>query len=205
MKNPGALYVTIAILLAVLCCGCGNSKGPSGPTGLSTEQAAAAATQIGQTFVASSAQMGASFCGNPFAPQEQFPCTISVASDVPCSGGGTVAVTGTNNGDLDYSNTGGATGTLTYTPTNCSIPGSTLVMNGTTGLTFTTSLFYFYGGVSNFTTVETGPISYGPKPHGVCQTNLSITASFEGDNQHTVISCTLTGTACGQTINQACQ
>ena len=205
MKKHRSACLTITALLIILGCGCGNSKGPSGPTSISSQQAVAAATQIGQTFVAASAQMGASFCGNPFAPQEQFPCTISIAASVPCNEGGTVAVSGANNGDLDYSNTGPATGTLTFTTTNCSIPGSTLVMNGTPGLPFATSTFYFYGGVSSFTAVETGSISYGPNPAGVCQTNLTITASFEGNNQHTVTSCTLTGTACGQPINQQCQ
>jgi hypothetical protein len=162
MKKHRSAYLTITALIIVLSCGCGNSKGPSGPTSISSQQAVAAATQIGQTFVASSAQMGASFCGNSFAPQEQFPCTISVASNVPCSGGGTVSIAGANNGDLDYTNTGPATGTLTYTPTNCSIPGSTLVMSGTAGLPFATSMFYFYGGVSSFTAVETGRSAMGP-------------------------------------------
>jgi hypothetical protein len=203
--NVLCLTVAVATLL-VLCCGCGSgNSSPSGPTTISAAQATAAATQIEQTFVAASAYMGTDSCGNPFAPTEEFFCTIPIAANVVCSEGGTVAVTGTNTGDLDYSDTGNTTGVLTYTATNCSIPGSTLVMNGNPGLTFNSAMFYFYGGVSSFTVTETGPINYGPKPTGVCQTNLTIEASFYGNGEHTTESCTLTGTACGQTINQNCE
>jgi hypothetical protein len=149
--------------------------------------------------------MGAEFCGNPYNPTGEYFCTINVASIVDCSGGGTVSVTGSNTGDLDYSNTGSATISLVYTPTNCSIQGTNLVTNASPGLAFAGSLFYFYGGVSSFTVTETGSITYGPNPSGVCQTNLTIAANFEGDAQHTTEACTLTGTACGQTINQNCQ
>ena len=207
MKRNVLLGWTVAaIMLLTLCCGCGSSSSSmSGPSSISPTQATAAATQIEQTFVAASAQMGASFCGNPFNPLGEYFCTISTNSNVPCSGGGTVATTGINTGLLDYYNTGSATGSLVYTPTNCSIPGSNLVMNANPGLTFATSFGYFYGGVSNFSVTETGSINYGPNPAGTCQTDLTIAATFEGNNQHTVLSCTLTGTACGQTINQNCQ
>jgi hypothetical protein len=78
-------------------------------------------------------------------------------------------------------------------------------MNANPGLTFTGPVFYFYGGVSSFTVTETGSVTYGPNPTGVCQTNLTIAANFEGDAQHTTEACMLTGTACGQTVNQNCQ
>ncbi|HVM94527.1 MAG TPA: hypothetical protein VMT67_17020 [Terriglobales bacterium] len=149
--------------------------------------------------------MGSDECGNPSDPTQRYYCTIPIASNVACSGGGTVGVTGTNSGDLDYSNTGDTTGILTYTPTNCSIPGSKLVMNGNPGLTFTSSMFYFYGGVSSFTVTATGPINYSSNPTGACQANLTIVASFAGDSHHTVVSCTVSGTACGETIGQNCQ
>jgi hypothetical protein len=204
-KNAFLCLTIAATTFLALCCACGGgSNGPTGPTNLSSAQARAAAVQIEQTFVAASAQMGAEFCGNPYDPLQQYPCTIPIAASVECNGGGTVAVAGSNFGELDYYNTGNATGTLTYVPTNCSIPGSTLTMNANPGLTFTSAMFYFYGGVSNLAVTETGPIKYGPKPDGVCQTNLTIAASFEGNNQHTLLSCTLSGTACGQTINQSC-
>jgi hypothetical protein len=207
MKRNAFLCWTIAAtMLLTLCCGCGSGRGSmSGPTSISPAQATAAATQIEQTFVAASAQMGASFCGNPFNPTGQYFCTIDVASTVDCSSGGTVAITGSNSGDLDYSNTGSATMSLIYTPTNCSIAGTNLVMNANPGPAFTGSMFYFYGGVSSFTATETGSITYGPNPTGVCQTNLTIAANFEGDAQHTTEACMLTGTACGQTVNQNCQ
>ncbi|MGA2979125.1 MAG: hypothetical protein ABSD76_06005 [Terriglobales bacterium] len=128
-----------------------------------------------------------------------------MAKDVACSGGGTVSISGSLSGDMNFTATGGTSGMLTNTPTNCSIPGTNLVMNGNPSLAFNSVINFFYGGPSSFTVTETGPITYGPNPTGVCQTNLTITASIEGDAEHTLLSCTLAGTACGQTISQSCE
>jgi hypothetical protein len=156
------------------------------------------------TFVAASAQMGASWCGNPFAKTEDFPCTVSVNIIETCSGGGTIAIAGSINGSMDYTDTGDATALITATPTSCDVPGTTLEITGNPNLLVSGSIFYFYGGVSTFTVTETGTVTYGPKPTGSCQTNLTVAASFEGNAQHTLRSCTLTGTACGTAVNQSC-
>ncbi len=206
-RSAFACFTLAATMLLVLCSGCGGSSKSSAlpaPTTLSAAQSTAVATQIEQTFVSASAGMGTDWCGNPYAPTEEFFCTIPVAFDGVCAGGGTIAITGSLTGDLDYSDTGAVTALLTVMPANCAIPGTTLVMTGDPNLTVTGSGLEFYGGLSTFSVTETGSITYGPKPAGTCQTDLTITASFIGDAQHTVKSCTLTGTACGETINQSC-
>jgi hypothetical protein len=206
IRNLFLCLTIVASALLVLCSGCGGSASstPPAPTTLTVAQTTAVATQMEETFVAASAKMGASWCGIPQDPTEDYPCTIPVNVIGTCSGGGTVAIAGSISGAMDYSDTGDATALITATPTNCAIPGTTLVINGSPDLSVSGTVFYFYGGVSNFTVTEAGSVTYGPKPTGTCQTNLTIAASFIGDSEHTVRSCTLTGTACGQAINQSC-
>lgn len=206
-RSAFACFTLAATMLLVLCSGCGGSgsnKTPPPPATLTAAEATSVATQLEGTFVAASAGMGAEWCGIPQDPTEDYPCTIPVNVIGTCSGGGTVAIAGSINGPMDYSDTGDATALITATPANCAIPGTTLVISGSPDLSVSGAVFYFYGGVSNFTIAETGTVTYGPKPSGSCVTNLAIAASFEGNAQHTVKSCTLTGTACGQTINQSC-
>jgi len=208
VRRSSFLWLTIGVAaFLALCSGCGGGSGNNAPppvTTLTAAQDTAVATQIEGTFVAASALMGTDMCGNPYAPTEDFFCTIPVSSIQTCMGGGTVAVAGSLTGDLDWSDTGDVTALITMTPTNCSIPGSTLVMNGESTITVSGTGLEFYGGLSSFTVTEVGSISYGPKPTGVCPVNLTIAASFIGNAEHTTRACTLTGTACGQTINQSC-
>jgi len=207
--------ILAAIPLLVLVSGCSGGSGsstPPPPTPITPAQATAVATQMASTIVADSALIGANYCPTPPSSNigaEDY-CAITVANSEPCTGGGSVAVTGSVTGDVDFTDTGNFTGTLTAAPTNCAIPGTTLVINGEPNLTVNGTVFFFYGGVSSFALAEVGSITYetpattGTATPQSCSTNLAIAASFEGDAQHTVKSCTLTGTACGQAINQNC-
>ena len=208
-ENVRMLLSTTATMLVLLCCGCGGGGGsdtPPAPTTITAAQASAAATQIGHSFIAAVDTMTSNQCptiGLKFG-QEAY-CNIPVASDLACSGGGSVAITGSTAGNMDSTNTGNTISTLTLLPANCAITGTNLVMNGDPSLAIGGSLFFFYGGPSTLTITETGPITYGPKPTGTCRINLTMKASIEGNAQRTLQSCTISGTACGQTINQSCQ
>lgn len=210
VRRSAFLWLTIAITtLLALCNGCGGSNGTSGPppvTTLTAAQATAVATQLEGTFVAASALMGSGLCPTPpsSSPGAEDYCAISVATSVPCSDGGLAAISGLLTGDVSFTDTGTFTGPLTLTPTSCSIPGSALVFNGYPNLTVSGAINFFYGEVTSFAVTEAGSISYGPKSTEVCPVNLTIAASFVGNAEHTTKSCTLTGTACGQTINQSC-
>lgn len=202
------LIMAVTAFLAV-CSGCGGGSGsttPPAPTTLTAAQATAVATQMESAFVADSGLIGANLCPTPPSTEigwEDY-CTISVANSAPCGGGGSVGIDGLLTGNVDFTDTGTFTGVLTAAPTNCSIAGTALVVNGDPSLSVSGAVNFFYGGITSFAVTESGSVTYGPKPAGVCQTNLTITASFLGNAQHTIKSCTLTGTACAQTINLSC-
>jgi hypothetical protein len=77
------------------------------------------------------------------------------------------------------------------------------MMGGTT-LVFASAVNFAYGQASYVNATETGSIVYGTNPSQVCVTNLTVTASIEGDSEHTLTACLLSGTACGQTISESC-
>src|SRR5262249_4540353 len=121
-----------AVFLVVLCCGCGGgSMTPPGPTSISAQQSAAAASQVEGTFVAAVQQMTSDVC--PLPPccdiNRQNFCTMTIASETPCSGGGTTAFNGSLSGDMNFYATGGTSGTLSFAPSDCAIPNSNLVMS----------------------------------------------------------------------------
>jgi hypothetical protein len=205
--TPWCLTVAAATLLLLFCACGGGSTTPSGPTSITPSDSQAAASQVEQTFIAAVDQMTSTIC--PLPPccniNAQNFCTMAIASEIPCSGGGTVAFNGSLSGEMNFYGTGNTTGSIAFSPANCAIPtGSSLVMNGTSSLSFTSQIFFFYGGPSGVTVSGTGSIPYGPKPTGVCQASLSINAQIGPDGNHTLQSCTLTGTACGQTVNRSC-
>lgn len=204
--RASALFgLTVAgITLLVLCCGCGTGSGTGsqGPQSISPAQATAAALQVQHTLIASVDTLTSMVC--PLPPccniNNKNYCNLAIATQAPCSGGGTIGLAGSVSGYMDFYGTGDTTGALTLTPTNCSIQGTNLVMDANTSLTLNSEVFFYYGTPYGVTVTETGPITYGPKPSGVCQANLTIAAQVSGNGQY----CTVTGTACGQVINQSC-
>lgn len=207
VTKSAILYISLGAALLVLCDGCsGGSSVPPPPPTLSSTQATAAATEIEQSFVAASGLIGSNRCPTPPStqPGAEDLCSISVANSVPCGSGGTVATTGLLTGDVDFTDSGTFTGTLTETPTNCAIPGTAFLINGDPGLSTSGNINFYYGGVTSFAVAETGSVTYGTAATQTCSVNLTITASFIGDAEHTVKSCTLVGTACGTTVNLSC-
>jgi len=192
--------VCVVLVFGAGCGGSNSSSGPTAPTSINSTQINAATVQMGKTFSAAVQAMSTVGCPEPGSDGGYQFCTVGVATDIPCSGGGTLTVTGSLNGDLAYYGTGAMTGAFTLTPTKCAIPKSSLVISGEPSLTVTGTADFFYGSATDFSITETGKIGYGPQPSGTCDSNLTIAATYG-----TGATCKVTGTLCGQTINQSCE
>jgi len=197
--------MVFAAMSSFLGCGSGSS-GSTGPTSITSAQSVAAANQVQQTFIAAVDQMTSTVC--PLPPccninQENL-CTMAVAEESACSGGGTATFNGSLSGDMNFYGTGTTTGAITFGPSSCSIPGSNLMMNGASTLTFNGQVFFYYANPGGVDITATGTVPYGPQPSGVCQVNLTLSSSIAADSNHTLTNCTFSGTACGETINENC-
>lgn len=123
-------------------------------------------------------------------------CNWPISYDGTCSQGGTIAVVGDIDATLDSNGSGSVSSQLTATPANCSV--SSLVLNGDPNIgiglnmSFTDSALVF-----PITLTEDGGVSYGPNPSGSCTFNVKFTITSE-------TTCTITGTACGQSVNGSC-
>jgi hypothetical protein len=193
---PKKYYFSFAIILAAGCLlfssACGNSSESSKV--LTSAQVAAIGTQMQQGLAASASSITTTPC--PKGSTAQYCTTGTIA----CGGGGTITITSDLSGTLGTSNSGQIDGTITAVPTNCSVAGSNLVINGDPSVVFDNTIDISAGQLMSMTATETGAISYGPDPAGVCQINVASTVTF-GKTP----SCTFTGTMCGQTINASCQ
>lgn len=194
-----------AFLIAITLCGCNRSKGLNGnslPQTLSSTQISSLAAQVNSALIANSDLTSSEQCYNPYLTvfQEEY-CSIGVNTSAACPGGGVATMAGSVSGDFSgVTVTGTGTGTLDLTLKDCSIPSSTETMATAAPLTVTGSWFYFYTGMENVTSTTTGIINYSSSPTGSCPVNLSLSATVEGDSEHTLKECTYSGTACGQTI-----
>jgi len=192
---PKKCFLGFAIVFAAGCLlfssACGSSSQSS--QSLSMAQAVAISSQMQQGLSASVTSITTTTC--PKGSTAQF-CTTGT---VPCSGGGTIAITSDLSGSLGNDNSGQIGGTITAVPTNCTVSGSNLVINGDPGIVFDSTVDISAGQLTSMTATETGAISYGPDPTGICQLDVTNTVSF-GKN----MSCTFSGTVCGQTIDASC-
>lgn len=124
-------------------------------------------------------------------------CTFPVSATFNCSGGGTMAVSGTIGGTLDNSGNGSVQGQIAADPANCSV-GDGIVINGDPSVNVTSTI-----AIQNDNPVfpligtENGAVTYGPNPAGTCQ--LNVTYSINSN-----LSCTATGTACGHPVSGSC-
>jgi hypothetical protein len=222
-KRSRSLCLTaFALLLVILSLGCGssNNNGMSNNS-MSQAQAQAVAQQVSQAIAqalggvvpASAPATGESrpslaAAVNDIHPDASSGCTqtgtvencnwpISTSNNpFACPQGGTISVSGDISGTLNTSGTGSVGGDITITPANCSV--SNLIINGDPSISV--------GGQINFTDneiafpitfTETGGISYGPNPSGSCQVNATYTINSS-------LSCTISGTVCGQTVSGSC-
>jgi hypothetical protein len=199
------IFSIVTAIVINLCSGCGGgNNGNSVQAPLTTVQINAMSLQVANAFVASTNQMTSDLCPmDASKPFQSYYCTIPVATNVTYNGGGSASLTGFTSGNIDEF--GGQTvPAIAFVPTNLGVPGTTLVMTGDPNLMVTGLIEFYYGPVGDFDVTETGSVTYGPTPSGVCPMVLTTYASFNGDAQHSLHACTVTGTACGQTINLGC-
>ena len=185
-----AVFFSAGCLFFSLACGTSSPSSKS----LTQAQATAISTQMQQSLSATVTSITTTSC--PKGSTAQY-CTTST---VACSGGGTITITSDLSGTLGIGQTGQIDGSITTVPNNCSVSGSNLVINGDPSIVFDSTIDLSGGQLTSMTATETGAISYGPDPTGVCQMNVTSTVNF-GKTP----SCTFSGTVCGQAINANCQ
>ncbi|HZC22941.1 MAG TPA: hypothetical protein VE866_06345 [Candidatus Binatia bacterium] len=199
--------------LALLMIGCGSSKSMN--NNLTPAQAQSVATAVSSGIVqAITAGLGAGVI-DPLAsgmhrvdpvPNTSLPncvssgsgesCTWPISSTFSCPGGGTMAVSGDSSGTLSSTGNGSAQAQITADPASCSVNG--IVLNGNPSVTVAGQINIANDApVWPVTGSETGGVTFGPNPSGSCQFNLTFTVNAN-------LSCTVTGTACGQTVSGSC-
>jgi hypothetical protein len=202
--------------IAVLLIGCGsNSPNSNSSPTLTQAQAQAVAKAVSNginqalTSAFGAASLNASakvMRENEIAPSATTPtcsvtssgetCNWPISETFSCPGGGTMAVTGDVNGSVTDAGTGSIEEQIAATPASCSIDG--IVISGAPQVTVGGQL-----NLSNWAPVwplsgtEDGGVTYGPNPSGTCQFNVSFSINSD-------LSCTVSGTACGQLVNSGC-
>jgi hypothetical protein len=221
-RNQSLCLTILSVLLVILCLGCGSSNNSMSNNSMSQAQAQAVAQQVSAAI--SDALQGitpsapatsetrpslatavrdirpdASSGCNPNASGGGETCNFPIPlTDFPCSGaqGGTISVSGDIDGTLDNTGTGSVSGTFTITPAECSV--SNLILNGDPSINVAGQINFTDNEIAfPVTFTETGGISYGPNPSGSCQVNATYTISAS-------LSCTISGTVCGQTVSGNC-
>jgi hypothetical protein len=118
---------------------------------------------------------------------------VSANDSPPCTGGGTIAVTGTISGNISNSGSGSLSAQVTLTPQNCAVDG-VVVNGGTPPVTGTGSINLTDSApVYPIVITESGDINFGL---GSCPVSLTYTSTANG--------CTMTGNACGSPITGTC-
>ena len=224
-RNASLFLIAVAVMVPILCGGCGS--GSSSSNSMSQAQAQAVTEQLSQDVaqaLATAFESPTVKAGRPslatvvgdirpslstvlreIRPDQSSGCAPSgtgencnwpISYDGTCPQGGTIAVTGDIDTTLNGSGGGSVNSQITVTPANCSV--SNLVINGDPNIdvglqmSFTNSTPVF-----PITLTETGGISYGPNPSGSCQFNVTYSITSK-------TSCTITGKACGQSVNGSC-
>jgi len=225
MKTNASLSLTvIAATLSFLCSGCGNSSNNSSMSSnsMSQAQAQAVAVEVSQAIsqalgsavpssasATSGARPSLSAAVSNIRPDASGGCPSTATgqncnfpislTDYPCTGpqAGTISVTGDIDGTLSDAGAGSLSGQFTITPANCSV--SNLIINGDPSITVAGQIAFTDNETPTFpvTFTETGGISYGPNPSGSCQVNATYTINSS-------LSCTITGTVCGQSVSGSC-
>lgn len=216
VKNSACFCAIIVVAtLFLLSAGCGSSSNTLSQAqaqavtqqislaldqALSTAIAANAASENGvhpslATIVSKIHSDSSSPC-TPTATGEN--CNFPISDSVACSGGGTISVTGDVQGSLSNNGGGSIQTQITVTPASCAVSNSSLVINGDPSVTVDSQInFTASAPTYPITFSETGGISYGPKPSGSCQMNVTSTIN-------SATSCTITGTVCGRSVSGSC-
>ena len=217
-NNAYACLLAVAAMLSLLSGGCGSNSSHNNGN-MSQAQAQAVTQQVSETL----AQALDSVFGVPpvsgvrpslpaavrnIRPDLSSGCTpngsgetcnwpISYVAGCPQGRAlGTITVAGDIEATLSGAGDGSVTSQLAITPDGCTI--SNLVINGDPAIDVGLNLTFANSApVFPITLSEGGGISYGPNPSGSCKLNVTYTITSE-------TSCTITGTACGQSINGGC-
>jgi len=208
--------MVVVATLFILSAGCGNSSNT-----LSQAQAQAVTQQISlaldtalsQAIAANAVSEEvahpslATIVSNIHSPDSSSPCTVTatgencnfpISDTVACSGGRTISVAGDIAGALNSNGGGSIQSQITVTPASCAVSNSNLVINGHPSVTVDSQINFTQSAPAYpITFSETGGISYGPKPSGSCQINVSSTIT-------SATSCTITGTVCGRSVSGSC-
>ena len=160
---------------------------PAVPLGITTRENMLVALQRNKNQTGAVSPEGVTCSGSS--------CTVSGTFN--CPDGGSIMVSGT------FSASGtSASGTITATPSSCS--DGTLVISGDPNVTATvqgndngvmTTVNLTLGGGVSFS-----PVQAGQFPSGSCTFNVNASATVN-DSSGSVTSSSISGTACGQTIN----
>lgn len=216
--NCYRLLALVAAILAITAGGCGGGSMSSMSGPLSAAQAQAVSGQVVQALtvalgdafsgvsltekphslatVLAGAHPATSSSGDCTSNSSGTSCNVPISYTGPCSGGGTIAISGEISGMLNTAGTGDFGTQITVTPTNCAVSGTTF--NGDPSITIAGQIALTDDNISYpITFTETGGISYGPNPSGSCQVNVSY--SFNAN-----LTCSVTGTVCGQSVNGSC-
>lgn len=125
-------------------------------------------------------------------------CTLS--GTYTCPDGGTVGVSGSFSGTSTS-----LSGTVTETPSNCS--DGTVDLNGdpniTVGVRISDNSVSTSGSVTLDGGVSFSAVQAGQFPSGSCTCNLTVSATVN-DGSNTLTACSVSGTVCGQSINENC-
>lgn len=216
-RNAASCLIVAAAMLSLLCSSCGGgSSSPSSSNNLSQAQAQAV---TGEVSLALAQALGSTFTVSAGPENQTLPvvvgeihpdasspsctptstgenCNWPITYSGPCPQGGTIAVAGDISGSLDNTGGGSIMSLLTITPSACSVSG--LVLNGDPSITVQGQINFTQSALTFPVTLsETGGISYGPKPSGSCQFNVTYTVT-------SATSCTIAGTACGQPVSGSC-
>jgi hypothetical protein len=221
-RNASLCLTAAAAMLSILSVACGGGSGSSTSAAMSQAQAEAVAEQISQAMAqalgvavpssvpaTSGARPSLSTAVRDLRPDSVGGCTSSPTGETcnipisltnyPCTGpkGGTISITGDIDGTLNNDGAGSVNGQFTITPANCSV--SNLVFNGDPSISVDGQINFTDNETPTFpiTFMETGGITYGPNPSGSCQ--LNVTYSINSS-----LSCTISGTVCGQSVSGSC-
>jgi len=219
MRSLSRVSIALILGIALTLIGCGGGSG-STPNPNPNNLTQAQAQQLGnEAYVDLGTALSDALGGSPFATARALTalrknnqavsasaqtvcsgisCTVSYTYD--CPDGGSIVVSGsfTANGSTS------ASGTITETPTNCS--DGTLVINGDPDVMIgaqgnnngtTTMVNITLDGGLSFSPVQTGQF-----PTGSCTSNLS--ASVSVNDNTGAVTCSVSGSICGQAINQSC-
>lgn len=211
---PAVLFFAATVVgVALLMIGCGSSNSMNNNLTPAQAQAVAATVSSGIVQAMTGALGVASIEPGPGGmrridplPHTSTPtcvssangesCNWAVSSTFSCPAGGTMAVSGDLSGSLSNTGNGSAQAQITADPANCSVNG--VVLNGDPHITVAgQDNIANYAPVWPITGSETGGVTFGPIPSGSCQFNLNFSVNAS-------LSCTVTGTACGQTVSGSC-